>query len=140
MKLLVLTFALAFGLSAQDGKAVHLPEAVSQAVSHLYSAKVDGDKAWESAKKQLVTIFASTQEQSCIGTVGDPCIFTSSPLPGFENGVIFTDDFAVMLPAPKPDPKKEEDKSDTSCDYVKTIQTIPYKDPPNLDLKGQFKY
>jgi hypothetical protein len=105
----------ALAVCAQDLPVIHVPAESARVLREAYQRKIEADRAYAALERQAVILYATRPGQA---SSGQQAVVTNDPLPGWEWGVSFSEDFSVMVARPKPpkpDPKPApcEDSGET---------------------------
>lgn len=103
-KRIPLILALLGACRAQDLPVIHVPAESARVLREAYQRKIEADRAYANLERQAVILYATRPGQA---SSGQQAVVTNDPLPGWEWGVSFSEDFSVMVARPKPQPKPE---------------------------------
>ena len=86
-------------LAAQDLQVVHLSAEDSAILASLAQAKASADANWRYAEKYLRRKYLT---EPGVAEAGKKKVEVANPKPGWDNGVVFSQDYTVMAARPKP--------------------------------------
>ena len=107
-KRIPLILALLGACRAQDLPVIHVPAESARVLREAYQRKIEADRAYANLERQAVILYATRPGQA---SSGQQAVVANDPLPGWESGCSFSEDFSVIVLAlnrsrsPNPSPR-----------------------------------